>query len=597
MSVYAAWFKAGGWRERCAPASVSLERSLVVCDGEPSASMLHRWLGGVPRVVILPGAPVNPLPGVHYHTFRPGTNPLIWDEHVDEVISQLGIDTMVAHPLLLGGQTLVRLRRIGLRRLVLLGGERPCVTSPYRLAVQRLAARGWRKLCHTLLPVRRNEPPADAMTIEQCRAVLKFAPPRRIPACSSGPLRIAQFVTSLNSGGAERQGCYAALLQKHHGHDIRVLSRVALEGVEDHYRFLLEPEGVPVRAIGSRWHEPFPDKWRRCGLRSEPFLMLPPELRDFVVDLVAELILDPVDVLHGYVDDCNIVGAIAGCLAGVPTIVLSFRNGNPSRFPGLYRPWMLPWYQAILGRPGIVFSSNSSMGARDYESWIGLPPGSVGVVRNAFFPPAVPSRAEAIRWRAGLGIAPEAPVVVGVFRLHPEKRPLYFLDCIAALRSRVVGLRVVMAGVGCLEDQVRRRVAELGLDDVVLPLGQRKDVPLILAGSDVLLLTSDWEGTPNILLEAQHLGCVPVVTDAGGSSEAIDAATTGVLVDRNDPEAAVAAVAALLGDPQRRQRMADAGRAFVGSRFAPEALYRANQALYEQALDENLSTLLAASRK
>ena len=52
------------------------------------------------------------------------------------------------------------------------------------------------------------------MTIEQCRAVLAFARPRQRPPQAAGRLRIAQFVTSLNSGGAERQGCYAALLQK-----------------------------------------------------------------------------------------------------------------------------------------------------------------------------------------------------------------------------------------------------------------------------------------------------------------------------------------------------------------------------------------------
>jgi glycosyltransferase involved in cell wall biosynthesis len=491
---------------------------------------------------------------------------------------------MVAHPVLLGGQTLFRLRRLGLRRLVLLGDEQPRVTSPSRLAMQRLAARSWRTICGTLSPRRRNAPAHDAMTVEQCRAVLAFAHPRKRPQYATDRLRIAQFVTSLNSGGAERQGCYAALLQKQHGHDVRVLSRVALDGVEDHYRFLLEPEGVPVRAIGSRWHEPFLEQWRRSGLPSDPFLMLPAELRDFVVDLVAELLLDPVDVLHAYVDDCNIVGAIAGCLVGVPAMVLSFRNGNPSHFPGLYRPWMLPWYQVLLDRPGVVFSSNSSKGARDYESWIGLCAGSVGVIRNAFFPPAVPSCDEALRWRAELGITPHAPVVAGIFRLHPEKRPLYFLECIAALRARIPGLRVVMAGVGCLEEQVRCRVAELGLDEVVLLLGQRKDVPLILAGSDVLLLTSDWEGTPNILLEAQHCGCVPVVTDAGGSSEAVDPGTTAVLVDLNDKEAAVAGAAGLLADASRRQRIAEAGRAFVAKRFAPEALYRANQSLYEQVL-------------
>ena len=108
-----------------------------------------------------------------------------------------------------------------------------------------------------------------------------------------------------------------------------------------------------------------------------------------------------------------------------------------------------------------------------------------------------------------------------------------------------------MAGVGDMEAAVRAAVERLGLADVVRLLGQRRDVPTILAGSDVLLLTSDWEGTPNVLLEAQNCGCVPVVTDAGGCGEALCHGETGLLVARDDPAAVVEAVASLFADPVR----------------------------------------------
>jgi glycosyltransferase involved in cell wall biosynthesis len=579
MGVYATWLKAGGWEGVRAPARLSLERTLMVSEGELSAPLLHRLLGGVPRLLALPEPPAEPLPGTDYFTFQPGTNPLSWDGGVEESVRRLGVDTLVSYPWLLGGRTLLRLSKLGLRRLVLVGDGQSRVTSPRRLALRRLLARGWRALA------RRQHPQPDdaAMTEDQCREVLEWAAPRRSPA-DCDHLRIAHFVSSLNSGGAERQVCYAALLQQQRGLDVRVLSRVPLRGAEGHYRFLLDSEGVPVRAAGSRWDERLPDLWQRRGLRREPFLMLPAELRDSVIDLTAELLLDPVDVLHCYLDDCNVVGAIAASLVGVPAVVLSFRNGNPSHFPNLLRPWMLPGYRALLARPGVMLSANSAAGARDYEHWLGLPVGAVPVVRNAFVPPEVPPREAALGWRAGLDIAPDAPVVAGVFRLQPEKRPLYFLECVAARARRVSGLRVVMVGVGCLADQVRRRVDELGLGKVVLLLGQRKDVPLVLAGSDVLLLVSDWEGTPNVVLEAQHCGCVPVLTGAGGAAEAVEDGVTAEVVGLDDREAAVTAAAALLVDAERRRRMAQAGRALVARRFAPQALYESNRRLYEQAL-------------
>src|SRR5205085_658575 len=104
------------------------------------------------------------------------------------------------------------------------------------------------------------------------------------------------------------------------------------------------------RQIGCRRHDDFPRAWRRRGLSPEPLLLLPPELRDVVIDLVGELLTDPVDVLHCYVDDSNVAGLVAAALAGTPGVVLSFRNGNPTHFPGLFRPWMRPWYRAALGR-------------------------------------------------------------------------------------------------------------------------------------------------------------------------------------------------------------------------------------------------------
>ena len=181
---------------------------------------------------------------------------------------------------------------------------------------------------------------------------------------------------------------------------------------------------------------------------------------------------------------------------------------------------------------------------------------------------------------------------LGDFRLQPEKRPLYFLDCVRRVREVVPGLRVVLAGVGCLEGAVREAIARDGLGDMVLYLGQVDDVPRLLAASDVLLLMSDWEGTPNIVLEAQHFGCVPVATDAGGSREALCAGESGILVGANDPEEACRAVVGLLADPARRAKMRARGQDFVARAFAPAALVEGNARLYAMALPVPLVPVL-----
>jgi glycosyltransferase involved in cell wall biosynthesis len=526
---------------------------------------------------------VAPLSGVSYFCYQSATNPIRWDDAVDDEIGR-SIDTAVflLPPDEVHGRTLLRMRKLGIRRVVFADGFRFRPTSPLPLALSRSARSLGRRLVG--LPDAALSRP---MTEWQCQAILRAAPARR-PVSALRPLRIAHFVTSLSSGGAERQACTAAALQRRRGHDVRVLTRLGLVGEDAHYKFLLDPHGIPARCIGSRWDERFPETWRGSGLDFRALQRMPADLARRVIDLAAELLTDPVDVLHCYVDDCNVPGVIAACLTGTPAVVLSFRNGNPENFPQLLRPWMRPWYRATYGRPGVRLSSNSAEGARDYARWLNLPDGGVPIIRNAFIPPVTASLEQALAWRRELGIAADAPVVAGVFRLFPEKRPLYFLECVRRLRSALPGVRVVMAGVGKMEALVRQTIAMMGLDQTVTLLGQRRDVPTIFAGSDVMLLVSDWEGTPNVLLEAQYCGCVPVVTDTGGSREAMSPGETGLLVSLNDPDEAVRSVLQLLRDPERRRRMAAAGRAMVVRRFAAEALYEANDRLYRDALSDSL---------
>jgi glycosyltransferase involved in cell wall biosynthesis len=519
---------------------------------------------------------------VSYFCYQSATNPIRWDDAVDEEIGR-SIDTamFLLPPDEVHGRTLLRLRRLGIRRVVFADGSPFRPASPLPLALARSARSLGRRLVG--LPDAALSRP---MTEQQCRTILRGASTRR-PVSGLRPLRIAHFVTSLSSGGAERQACTAAALQRRRGHDVRVLTRLGLVGEDAHYRFLLDPHGIPARCIGSRRNERFPQAWRASRLDFRLLQQMPADLARRVVDLAGELLTDPVDVLHCYVDDCNVPGVIAACLTGTSAVILSFRNGNPENFPLLLRPWMRPWYRATCTRPGVRFSSNSAEGARDYERWLNLPDGSVPVVRNAFVPPTIASSEQALVWRRELGIDPDVPVVAGVFRLFPEKRPLYFLECVRRLRSALPEVRVVMAGVGKMETLVRQSIATMGLDKTVILLGQRRDVPTIFAGSDVLLLVSDWEGTPNVLLEAQYCGCVPVATDTGGSREAMIPGETGLLVSLNDPEDAVRAVLELLRDPERRRRMTAAGRTMVMHRFAPEALYEANDRLYRDALADS----------
>ena len=554
-------------------------QTLLVVDFEPPAELLVHYFSELPRFVVLPCIPEMPIAGCEYFIFRTRTNPLQWSESVDALLGK-EIDTVVfwLPPDEIYGQTLLKLRRLGVQQIAFLG-QGIMQRSPLE-QVCRTRARNLKRRVLQKLHLQKQE---TELSVESCQTVLHAALPRR--KVTDTRLKIAHFIQTLNSRGAEQQVCHAALAAKRAGHEVKVFTRLSLVGEDAHHLPTLAAAEIPAYLLGSQFSERVPEQWERAGFTAA-LRLLPTELRRMASDLLGELLADPVDVLHCYVDDCNSVGAVAGCLAGVPALVLSFRNGNPSHFPGLYRSYMKPWYEVVRGRKGVRFSSNSAAGARDYEAWLALPPNSVPVIPNAFVPPPTPRAEDVSKWRAELGIPAEAPVLAGVFRLQPEKRPVYFLECVAKIREKIPNLHVVQAGVGLLEHETRTAIERLKLSECVHLLGQRDDVPTLLANSQVLLLVSTWEGTPNIVLEAQHAGCVPVVTRAGGSPEALDDGRTGVLVELDDLACTVNAVVELLANPTRRQQMAEAGKQFVTERFSLAALHASNISLYQEALSD-----------
>lgn len=115
------------------------------------------------------------------------------------------------------------------------------------------------------------------------------------------------------------------------------------------------------------------------------------------------------------------------------------------------------------------------------------------------------------RMRKELGV--EGKMVVGcIARLRPEKNHTFLLKVIKEMSKSVPEVALVLAGDGPMEEELRKEAKDLGIDDKVLFLGMRSDVPDILQAVDVFTLTSLWEGLPVTGIEAQAAGLHCVVT-------------------------------------------------------------------------------------
>lgn len=185
-------------------------------------------------------------------------------------------------------------------------------------------------------------------------------------------------------------------------------------------------------------------------------------------------------------------------------------------------------------------------------------------------PRPVPQRTPA-QVRADLGIG-DAPLVVTVARMHPQKDLPTLLDAAVAVRERRPDVRFVVVGGGPEESAVRARHHQLGLDGTVLLLGQQPSAADELAAADLVAMSSIWEGSPLVVAEAMLLGRPVVSTAVGAVPDAITDGVHGRLVPPRDPDALADAVVAVLADPGAAAAMGAAARAEAERRFAPDVL-------------------------
>lgn len=132
--------------------------------------------------------------------------------------------------------------------------------------------------------------------------------------------------------------------------------------------------------------------------------------------------------------------------------------------------------------------------------------------------------------------------------------------------------QLLIAGEGELRGELEHLITSLGLRRARL-IGYRSDVPALLKGSDVFVMSSHLEGLCTSIMDAKRCGLPVVATRAGGIPEVVDETSGGVLVPVRDPVALAQALAVYLGDESRRARDAEIARRDSG-RFSAEAMVR-----------------------
>jgi glycosyltransferase involved in cell wall biosynthesis len=206
-----------------------------------------------------------------------------------------------------------------------------------------------------------------------------------------------------------------------------------------------------------------------------------------------------------------------------------------------------------------------------------------GVDVQAFVPASETDKQDA---REALGISTDAIVIGGVGRLIEQKNFVRFLEVAAHILNKKPNVIFVIAGTGPQFDLLRERAVRLNISNYVRFLGHVSDRIVLYQALDVLLITSDFEGTPMVLLEAMASG-VPVVSQSlDGIGEVCTNTLDAMLVAIGDESGLVTAINRLLADEKLAKGLSENARKTILDRYDIKKLVRKIEAVYEVVLHE-----------
>lgn len=348
-------------------------------------------------------------------------------------------------------------------------------------------------------------------------------------------MRVGHVIGQLTAGGAEGQ---LRLLATASGRRSTPFVYCLQAEIAEHGRALIDA-GVPVRAVG--------------GGRLSRVLRLR--------DLMAE---DRINIVHSWL-------FIANAYAWI---------GNGRRRPLVTSARNCKRQGALLDRLNrCAFSASDAIVVNSHlvEQYVrreyGAPAERIRVVHNGIDLGRFGGRARS---------APAAiPTIVGIGRVVRQKNPELFVRAAGRLLQHVPAGRFRWIGEGEMRHRIERELGMAGLAERIQFEGARNDIEQILASADLFWLTSDWEGLPNVVMEAMASGVPVIATDVGGTRELFRSGGEGVLVAAGDSNAIADASRKLLLDAASYAAASRAALA-AAQEFSVAAMVTRMERVYEE---------------
>jgi glycosyltransferase involved in cell wall biosynthesis len=377
-------------------------------------------------------------------------------------------------------------------------------------------------------------------------------------------MKIVHVINGLDVGGAETMLLRLLSQCDRRHYEFEVISLTDLGAIADDLRTL----GVPVRALGLRRGAAIPDP--RAVFR------LAGRLRQIRPDLV-----------QTWMYHANLVGGVAAKLAGGPPVIWGIRQTNVDLASVRLRTSLIAKGAALLSKvlaDHILYNSHVS---RRAHAALGYADDSASVIANGFdleiFKPDANARAAI---RRELGLDDRTPLVGLIARYDPQKDHATFIAAAGLVHQQQPEAHFVLAGLGAdtANETLTAAITEAGITSHCHLLGQRADMPALMASLDIACSSSIGEGFPNTIGEAMACAVPCVVTDVGDS--ALIVGNTGHVVPPRDPEAFAEKIAAILSlTVDARQALGQSARVRIGTKFSLDTTAQAYQDLWRGTIE------------
>lgn len=356
----------------------------------------------------------------------------------------------------------------------------------------------------------------------------------------SEPTRIVFGITELNVGGAEKSLVEVVTRLDKSRWAMSVVSLQPLGPLAD----VLRDNGIPVESLEMT---SLTDVW--SGLHGWTSLLRRTE---------------PAAVVS-FLFHANILGRVAAKKAGVPVHISSVRVAERSA------QWQL-FMDATTSRMTDRYVCVSESVAKFTRKAVCNKPAKISVIPNgvdlSLVDQATPI--DAFPWN----IEPGDLVLAFVGRLCRQKGPDVLLEALSSIPrfADELNLRVVMIGNGPMKEELESTARALELQRIVRFVGWQPDVLGWLLRSQGLVLSSRWEGMPNVVLEAMACRRPVISTSVDGATELVRPGQTGWLIGRENPTVLADAIAQWMQDAGRRTAFGEEGRLLVEQHFRVERM-------------------------